>query len=116
MGRLTRQQRRAASAAAGEGAEEKRPGGRARPRPAEARSGAGPVVATSGVRRRRFLGGLRSYVEESWAELKKVEWPHQRQLITGTTVVIIACLVVGVYLYAADQAFKHLVQNVFLGQ
>ncbi|HZU82279.1 MAG TPA: preprotein translocase subunit SecE [Polyangiaceae bacterium] len=115
MGRQTRQQRRAASAAR-EGAGEKLAGARPRPRQAEAPAEAEPVRATAVVRRRRFLGGLRTYVEESWAELQKVEWPRQRQLVTGTTVVIIACLVVGVYLYAADEAFKRLVVNVFLGQ
>ena len=54
--------------------------------------------------------GLR-FIRESWAELKKVEWPSQRQVITGTTVVLIACAVVGVYLYLNDIVWKHVVQN-----
>src|SRR6266571_9462876 len=53
----------------------------------------------------RGLPGVR-FVAESWAELKKVEWPTQSQVIQGTAVVLIACLVVGVYLWLADQAFK----------
>jgi preprotein translocase subunit SecE len=60
--------------------------------------------------------GLRRFVAESWAELKKVEWPRQQQLIQGTVVVLIACVIVGAYLWSADLAFKRLVQNVFLGQ
>jgi preprotein translocase subunit SecE len=59
-------------------------------------------------------GGFRRFVGESVAELKKVEWPNQKQLIQGTTVVLIACVVVGAYLWVADLAFKRLVQNVFL--
>jgi preprotein translocase subunit SecE len=51
------------------------------------------------------------FIRESWAELKKVEWPSQRQVITGTTVVLIACAVVGVYLYLNDIVWKHVVQN-----
>jgi preprotein translocase subunit SecE len=35
-------------------------------------------------------------------------------VIQGTVVVIIACVIVGVYLYAADAAFKNLVNEVFL--
>ena len=35
---------------------------------------------------------------ESWAELKKVEWPGQNQVIQGTVVVLVACLIVGIYL------------------
>ncbi|TMM00929.1 MAG: preprotein translocase subunit SecE, partial [Actinobacteria bacterium] len=56
------------------------------------------------------------FVAESAAELKKVEWPGQQQLIQGVAVVLIACVIVGAYLWLADLAFKRLVQNVFLGQ
>jgi preprotein translocase subunit SecE len=58
--------------------------------------------------------GRLQFFKESYAELRKVEWPRQRQVIQGTVVVLIACLIVGVFLYASDQAFKHLVENVFL--
>ena len=60
-------------------------------------------------------GGTRRFVGESWAELKKVEWPNQSQLIQGVVVVLIACLIVGIYLWGADLVFKRLVQNVLLG-
>ena len=59
-------------------------------------------------------GGKR-FVSESWAELKKVDWPGQQQLIQGTVVVLIACLITGVYLFLADQVFKRFVQHVLLG-
>jgi preprotein translocase subunit SecE len=58
-------------------------------------------------------GGARRFVSESWGELKKVEWPTQNQLIQGVAVVLIACLIVGVFLYGCDIVFKHLVQKVF---
>jgi preprotein translocase subunit SecE len=58
-------------------------------------------------------GGARRFVSESWGELKKVEWPGQSQLIQGVVVVLIACLIVGVFLYASDLVFKRLVQQVF---
>ena len=57
--------------------------------------------------------GVRTFISESWGELKKVEWPTQNQLIQGVVVVLIACLVVGVFLYAADIVFKHIVQRIF---
>jgi preprotein translocase SecE subunit len=62
-------------------------------------------------RRHRF-----GFIRESWAELKKVDWPGQNQVIQGTVVVLIACLIVGAYLYANDLVWKRVVQNVFLGQ
>ena len=57
-----------------------------------------------------------NFVQKSWAELKKVEWPGQNQVIQGTVVVLIACLVVGSYLYLNDIVWKHVVSKVFLGQ
>ena len=35
-----------------------------------------------------------NFIAESWAELKKVEWPGQNQVIQGTVVVLVACVVV----------------------
>ena len=67
-----------------------------------------PVAAPPGQR-----GG---FVGESIAELRKVEWPNQKQVIQGTVVVLIACLVVGVYLYLNDKVWQQVVSKVFLGQ
>jgi len=64
-----------------------------------ARPQAGPVEE-----RRRS-----NFFAESWAELKKVEWPGQTQVIQATVVVLIACVVVGVYLYINDLVWKHVV-------
>ena len=58
-------------------------------------------------------GGVRRFISESWGELKKVEWPTQNQLIQGVAVVLIACLIVGIFLYGCELVFKHLVQRVF---
>jgi preprotein translocase SecE subunit len=57
--------------------------------------------------------GIR-FFQESWGELKKVEWPTQQALISGTAVVIIACLITGFYLWANDQLWQYVVEHVFL--
>ena len=57
-----------------------------------------------------------NFVKESIAELKKVEWPKQNQVIQGTVVVLVACAIVGLYLWLNDQVWKHFVQKVLLGQ
>jgi preprotein translocase subunit SecE len=66
--------------------------------------------------RKRGVGGVITFIGESWAELKKVDWPGQSQVIQGTVVVLIACVIVGVFLYANDLVWKRFVQNVLLGQ
>jgi preprotein translocase subunit SecE len=56
-----------------------------------------------------------NFIRESCGELQKVEWPTQSQVIQGTVVVLVACIIVGIYLWGADQVFRRLVQQVFLG-
>jgi preprotein translocase SecE subunit len=107
--RQTRQQRRARRQEQDQATLQRT---RARQQPVPA---AQPTPAHAGVRRAPGAG-RRRFISESWAELKKVEWPRQPQLIQGTAVVLIACLIVGVYLFAADQIFRRLVEHVFLGQ
>ena len=113
MARQTRAQRRARRAEMGPGREAALPGGTP-PRRPNARAGDRPEPS----REPRALpgSGVRRFVLESWGELKKVEWPNQSQVIQGTAVVLIACFIVGVYLYANDLVWKRVVQNVFLGQ
>ena len=83
---------------------------RARARQQAVRPSAQPQKSQTGAR--RVPGsGFRRFVSESWAELKKVEWPTQNQVIQGTVVVIIACVIVGSYLWLADLVFKPLVQQ-----
>ena len=114
MARQTRQQRRARRLQQGDGEKPKTKAvDRARARQAQVRPGLVQPKSQGGQRRAPGGGTLR-YVRESWAELKKVEWPGQPQLIQGTVVVLIACLIVGVYLFLADQAFKRLVQHILL--
>jgi preprotein translocase subunit SecE len=87
---------------------------RARTRQAAVRPAQQPPKTQTG--RRGGGGGSRRFVSESVAELKKVEWPGQRQVMTGTVVVLIACAIVGFYLWLADLAIQPLVERVLLGQ
>ena len=54
------------------------------------------------------------FLSEAYAELKKVEWPGQNQVIQGTVVVLVACVIVGIYLWLNDQAWKYIVEKVLL--
>ena len=110
MARSARNQRRAKRKAGGEAAPVAQ---RARSRQAAVRPVAQPVSTQTGRREPRERG---RFVKEAWAELKKVEWPGRSQVIQGTIVVLIACVIVGAFLYAADQAFKPFVRTVLLGE
>ena len=77
-----------------------------------------PQAAPSqaGTGRPAHRNGLIRFIQESVGELRKVEWPGQNQVVQGTVVVIIACVIIGTYLYAADQVFNKFVSKVLLGQ
>jgi len=55
------------------------------------------------------------FCHESASELKKVEWPGQNQVVQGTVVVLVACIIVGTYLWLNDQIWKEVVPKL-LGQ
>jgi preprotein translocase SecE subunit len=114
VARQTRSERRARRAAQAESraAVERAPQPQRQPQPVRAPAEAAPKPSSDG--HRAPGGGLRRFVGESWAELQKVDWPNQHQLVQGTAVVLIACLVTGIYLFLCDEAAKRFVQHVLL--
>jgi len=105
LARETRRQRRAARAA-GDGAATPRRG-----RAAQARPSQQPVKQQTGRKAEHPRG---QFVRESYAELRKVDWPSRRQTFQGVVVVIIACTIVGFYLWGLDQIIRPLVDRVLL--
>jgi preprotein translocase subunit SecE len=81
---------------------------------ADARSERHPAVRPQAAHPEERRKG--NFIAESWGELKKVEWPNQNQVIQGTVVVLVACVVVGSFLYLNDIVWKHVVSRLFLGQ
>jgi preprotein translocase SecE subunit len=114
VARSTRQERRQRRAKAA-GTPPLRPTPRARPT-TEEEPPPQPAAEAKPERKdevRSGVPGIR-FLRESWAELNKVEWPNQQQLISGTAVVLVACLITGVYLYANDRLWEYVVKHVLL--
>jgi preprotein translocase subunit SecE len=114
MARNTRQQRRARRRQEEGGApaaEQPKLAQRARARQQQVRPGAQPPKQQTGRREPAPRG---RFVRESAAELRKVEWPGRNQVTTGSIVVIIACAIVGAYLWLLDLGFRNLVEEVIL--
>ena len=106
MARETRRQRRAARAAGGEStpSQTRRPSGQVRPSQQ-------PVKQQTGRKSEQQRG---QFIRESYAELKKVDWPSRRQTFQGVVVVLIACAIVGAYLWGLDQVIRPFVDKVLL--
>ena len=113
MARETRRQRRDQRKSSGAPKPAPKAGAQRARSQAPVRPGMQPASTQTGRREPRGRG---RFVKEAWAELKKVEWPSRSQVVQGTVVVIIACVIVGTYLYAADQVFKPFVRTVLLGE
>ena len=105
MARETRKQRRAARAAA-DGAAAGRRSRQLQVRPAQQ-----PVKQQIGRKAQQPRG---QFIRECIAELRKVDWPNRAQTFQGTVVVIIACAIVGFYLWGLDQIIRPLVDRVLL--
>jgi len=60
--------------------------------------------------------GLRfKFIGEIIAELKKVVWLTRREAAYLTALVILVCLMVGLFLGIVDYGFTKMVNNFFLG-
>ncbi|MGE5272580.1 MAG: preprotein translocase subunit SecE [Verrucomicrobiota bacterium] len=110
MARQTRAERRARR----EARERSMAGSPAADGTAAARPALQPAPAPASSRRQG--NWVANFIRESIGELRKVEWPSQNHLIQGTVVVIVACVVMGTYLYFADMIFNKLVSKLLLGQ
>jgi preprotein translocase SecE subunit len=58
------------------------------------------------------LTGMRRYLNESWAELKKVAWPTRETVVRLTLLVLGVSIIVGIYIFALDRVFNTLLDTV----
>ncbi len=59
-----------------------------------------------------LLARLIGFIQGSWRELQRVQWPDRRQVAQATGVVIGFVIVAGVFLGVADLAFSHLMNYI----
>jgi preprotein translocase subunit SecE len=58
------------------------------------------------------LTGMRRYVAESWAELRKVAWPTRETVIRLTLLVVAVSVIVGIYIFVLDRVFNTLLDTL----
>ena len=51
----------------------------------------------------------KTFVREVRAELKKVTWPKRKEVYGTTTVVIVTCIIFGVYLWFVDVVMSRVI-------
>ncbi len=60
-----------------------------------------------------MFGNLRTYFQESWAELRKVSWPDRQTVVNLTLIVIGVSVAVGAYIAILDQVMHFALSQVF---
>jgi preprotein translocase SecE subunit len=96
---LDKESEEAAAAAFGAPARERRPAERER------------AAAPAAPRRSLFSRAI-AFLQASWAELQRVQWPDRRQVAQATAVVLGFVAVAGVYLGAADWVAQKVVNFI----
>jgi preprotein translocase SecE subunit len=84
-------------------------GGSTAVRPAEP---AGPGPAAVAERRESLVNRLIAFLQGSWRELQRVQWPDRRQVMQATGVVIGFVIIAGVFLGVADLVSNQLVKLI----
>jgi preprotein translocase SecE subunit len=60
----------------------------------------------------RQRGRVINFLIQVWAELRRVQWPDRTQVTQATGVVIVFCLIAGLYLAFFDRIFSELVKRL----
>ena len=72
----------------------------------------GLLVLVDGERKEaRGRGRVINFFIQVWAELRRVQWPTRSQVTQATAVVVVFCLIAGVYLGFWDYVFNELVKK-----
>ena len=86
--------------------------GKADTRPRRGRQRSGRERATRERKEPRGRGRVFSFFVQVWAELRRVQWPNRNHVTQATAVVVVFCLIAGVYLGILDFLFNKLIKAI----
>lgn len=75
-----------------------------------------PAAATAPARRVGTVTRVITFLQGSWRELQRVQWPDRRQVMQATGVVIGFVIVAGVFLGVADTLSSHITNLILTGK
>ena len=58
-------------------------------------------------------GALGNYIVEVRKEMRKVNWPKRQELISNTTLTLIASLILALFIFFADQVISQILQLIY---
>ncbi len=54
-----------------------------------------------------------SYLQEVSKEMSKVHWPKRKELVSNTTLTLIASFILALFIYVADQGISQALQFLY---
>lgn len=72
-----------------------------------------PPVKAPGAPTKKERTKPRQFIKEVGGELKKVAWPTRPEVVAYSTVVLVACVVIAVIVFAMDYVFTRAVLALF---
>ena len=72
-----------------------------------------PPAAPRQQEKKRKRTGARQFLKEVRQELKKVDWPNRRELISYTVVVLVTLVVTTAFVFGLDFVFSKAIFNLF---
>ncbi|MGB3544346.1 preprotein translocase subunit SecE [Rubrivirga sp.] len=58
-------------------------------------------------------GALGNYVVEVRKEMRKVNWPKRKELISNTTLTLVAAVILATFIFGADQIISQLLKLIY---
>jgi preprotein translocase SecE subunit len=83
-----------------------------KPKRAERRDGRARPARAERKREPRQRGRVVNFFIQVWAELRRVQWPNRSQVTQATAVVLVFCLIAGLYLAMWDWAFSKVIKVI----
>ena len=59
------------------------------------------------------MANISNYLEEVGKEMRKVTWPSQKELISQTTVTIVATVIVSLFIFSADRVISTVLEVIY---
>ena len=56
---------------------------------------------------------IATYVEEVITEMRKVNWPKRKELVSNTVITLLASLALALFIFGADQVISSILKIVY---
>lgn len=59
------------------------------------------------------MNKIKSYLEEVVKEMRKVNWPSQKEVMSNTGITLLATAIISMFIYGADQIISTVLEFIY---